>query len=120
MSTEVITLDMKVLEWWIIMKKEKAYLSLKKVSGDDFAPVTVEECQGSAEGRRRNTPENSLSNDTPPSGLGALDGCKTSQQRRLTDGVWHTILEEFIKKQGLQLGILGISCGDVLEENALR
>jgi hypothetical protein len=49
-------------------------LGLEEVSRDDLAPVTIEEGQGSAEGGCWDTPENGLSNNTSPSGLGIADG----------------------------------------------
>lgn len=51
-------------------------LSLEKVSGDDLAAVTIKECKGRAEGRCGNTPEDSLSNHTSPTGLGLVNSCK--------------------------------------------
>ena len=49
-------------------------LSLEDIGGDNLAPVTIQEGKGRREGRSWNTPENSLSDDTPPAGLSFLDG----------------------------------------------
>lgn len=50
------------------------YLGLKKVGRNDLAPVAVKEGKGGTECGRGNAPENSLGNDTPPSGLCLVDG----------------------------------------------
>jgi len=50
------------------------YLGLDKVGGDDFAAVAVEEGEGGAKRRGRDTPEDSLSNDPPPSWLSCVNG----------------------------------------------
>lgn len=49
------------------------HLSLNEVSGDNFTPVTIEEGKSGAEGRGRYSPENSLSNNAPPTGLRMVD-----------------------------------------------
>ena len=48
------------------MGTEVIALSLEDVGRDDLTPVTVQEGEGRRESRSRNTPENSLSDDTPP------------------------------------------------------
>jgi hypothetical protein len=53
---------------------EVVTLSLKDVSGDDLAPVTVQEGQSCREGRGGDTPEDGLSDDTPPARLCFVDG----------------------------------------------
>lgn len=49
-------------------------LGLEDVGSDDLAPVTVQEGKSSRESRSGNTPENGLSNNTPPAGLCRVDG----------------------------------------------
>ena len=49
-------------------------LSLEDISGDDLAPVTVQEGKSCRESRGGNTPENGLSDDAPPAGLSLVDG----------------------------------------------
>ena len=49
-------------------------LSLEDISGDNLAPVTVQESKSRREGWGGDTPENGLSDDTPPAGLSFLDG----------------------------------------------
>lgn len=49
-------------------------LSLEDVSRDDLAPVTVQKGESGRESRGWNTPENGLSDDTPPAGLCFEDG----------------------------------------------
>ena len=53
---------------------EVVTLSLEDIGGNDLAPVTVQEGKGCREGRGGNTPENGLSDDTPPTGLSLVDG----------------------------------------------
>lgn len=80
-----------------------AYLCLEDVRGDDLTPVAVEERQSSAEGRRRDTPEDGLSDDASPAGL------------RLVDG----LVEEVVEEQRLKVGRLRVGGGDVTKENGL-
>jgi len=53
---------------------EVVTLSLEDIGRNDLAPVTVQECEGSRKGRSGDTPENGLSDDTPPAGLSLVDG----------------------------------------------
>jgi hypothetical protein len=76
-------------------------LSLDQGSGQLIGSVTVEEGQGGGEGRDGDTPQGGLSDNSPPSGLGLLDG----------------VLEEVIEQQGLELGVLLESLGDVGQED---
>lgn len=43
-----------------------------------------------------------------------------SQKQASTIGIHHTFVEEVVKQQRLQVGLLDISGGDVLQENALK
>jgi hypothetical protein len=49
-------------------------LSLEDIGGNDLAPVTVQEGKSCREGRGGDTPENGLSDDTPPARLSLVDG----------------------------------------------
>jgi len=53
---------------------KKTYLGLEKVGRHDFAPVTVEERESSAEGWGGDSPKNSLGNDAPPAWLSGVHG----------------------------------------------
>lgn len=86
------------------MKTKQTYLSLEEVGGNNLAPVTIEEGKSGGESGSRDTPENSLSDDTPPTGL------------RLVDG----LVEEVIEEQRLKLAVLVVSGGDVTKENTLN
>ena len=56
------------------MGTEVVSLSLEDVGGNDLAPVTVQEGKSCRECRSWNTPENGLSDDTPPTGLSLVNG----------------------------------------------
>ena len=49
-------------------------LSLEDIGGNDLAPVAVQEGKSRREGRSGDTPENGLSDDTPPARLSPVDG----------------------------------------------
>jgi hypothetical protein len=49
-------------------------LGLEEVGRDDLAAVPIEEGERSAEGRGRDTPENSLGDDATPARLRLVDG----------------------------------------------
>ena len=78
-------------------------MSLEEVSGDNLAPVTIEEGKSSGESGGGDTPENSLSNDSPPAGLSLVN----------------SLVEEVVEEQGLELAVLLVSCGDVTKEDTL-
>lgn len=82
-------------------REKSAHLRLNKIGRDDLAPVTVEECQSSAEGRQRNTPDDALGDDSPPAGL------------RLVD----SLLEEVVEKEGFKILFALVGLGDVAEED---
>ena len=83
--------------------RRDTHLCLQKVSGDNLAPVTVEESKRGAERRGGDTPEGSLGVDTPPAGLGFVNG----------------FVEEVVEEEGLEAGILDVGGGDVTEEDRL-
>lgn len=76
-------------------------LSLQQVGWQVLGAVTIVEAQSSAEGRDRDTPESALADHVPPSALRLLDG----------------VVEELVKEQVLQIGVLAVRPGDVLEED---
>lgn len=49
-------------------------LGLEDVGRNDLGPVAVEEGESSGEGGRGDTPEDGLSDDTPPAGLSLVHG----------------------------------------------
>lgn len=85
------------------MYARDAYLSLDEVGRDDFAPVTIEECQGGAERGGGDTPEDSLSDDAPPTGLSLV----------------HSLVEEVVEEQRLEARVLLVRRRDVTEEDRL-
>lgn len=80
-----------------------AYLRLKDVCRDDLTAVTIEECKGGGEGRRGDTPENSLCNDAAPAGLSLVDG----------------LVEEVIEEQRFEVVVLLVRSGDIAQEDRL-
>ena len=50
-------------------------LGLEEVGRDDLAAVTIEEGKSGAECGGGDTPEDGLSDNSPPTGLGLVDGC---------------------------------------------
>lgn len=83
------------------MRTEVVTLSLQQVGRKVGAAVSVVEAEGSAEGRHWKTPQGSLADNVSPAVLGLVDG----------------LVEEVIKQQVLQLGVLAVGIGDVLEED---
>jgi hypothetical protein len=57
------------------MGTEVVTLSLEEVGRDDLAAVAIEEGESGAESGGRNTPEDGLSDNSPPTGLGLVNGC---------------------------------------------
>jgi hypothetical protein len=55
------------------MKSLSNYLGLKKVGWHYLTAVTIKEGQSRTEGRCRDTPKDSLGNDTSPAGLSLVD-----------------------------------------------
>lgn len=56
------------------VRTEVVTLGLEDVGRNDLAPVTVQERKGRRESGSGDTPENGLSDDTPPAGLSLVDG----------------------------------------------
>lgn len=77
MCTKVVTLQRtECVSKGSITDGCNTHLRLKEVSGDNFTPVSIKEGKSSAECRSRYSPENSLSNDTSPTGLCLVDSYK--------------------------------------------
>ena len=101
-STEVVTLRAKLGHWYHKRRRD-THLGLEKVGGDDLAPVTIEEGKSGGERRGRDTPENSLGVDTPPTGLSLVDG----------------LVEEVIEEQRFEVVVLLVRSGDIAQEDRL-
>lgn len=80
---------------------EVVTLGLQQVGGEVAGAVAVVEAEGSAESGGGDTPESALADDVSPAALGLLDG-----------GV-----EELVEQEVLEVGVLAVSVGDVLEED---
>ena len=78
-------------------------MSLEEVSGDNLAPVTIEEGKGSGESGGGDTPETSLGNDSPPAGLSLVN----------------SLVEEVVEEQRLKVAVLLVRSGDVAKEDRL-
>lgn len=76
-------------------------LSLQQVGGQILGAVSVEPGQSSGEGRSGDTKLSSLGNGGSPAGLGLVDG----------------LVEEGVEEQVLQVRLVAVSRGDVLEED---
>jgi len=76
-------------------------LGLEKVGWQVLGPVTVVEGKGSAESRGGNTPESTLGDNVSPAGLGVVNG----------------LVEEVVKEQVLEVWVLAVGGGNVLEED---
>ena len=80
---------------------EVVTLGLQQVGGQVLGAVAVVEAEGSGEGRQRDTPESGLADHVAPAALGGLDG----------------LLEEVVEQQVLEVGVVAVSVGDVLQED---
>jgi len=80
---------------------EVVTLGLEEVGGEDLGAVSVEEGEGGGEGRGGDAPKSGLGDDAAPSRLGLVDG----------------LVEEVVEEQVLELGVLGVSVGDVTKED---
>ena len=78
-------------------------MSLEEVSGDNLAPVTIEEGKSSGESGGGDTPENSLGNVSPPAGLSLVN----------------SLVEEVVEEQRLEARVLLVRRCDVTEEDRL-
>ena len=78
-------------------------MSLEEVSGDNLAPVTIEEGKSSGESGGGDTPEDGLGDDATPAGLCLVDG----------------LVEEVVEEQRLKVLRLLVGRGDVTEEDRL-
>lgn len=80
---------------------EVVTLSLEEVGGEVLGAVTVEPRQSGGEGGSRDTKEGSLGNDVSPAWLSLVDG----------------LVEEIVEEKVLELRLLTVGVGDVLEED---
>lgn len=80
---------------------EVVTLGLKQIGGQVLRPVTVVEGQSGAESRSGETPDGGLCNDVSPASLGVGDGLE----------------EELVEKQVLEVWVLAVRRGDVLQED---
>ena len=103
---------MDVLALWILLARELRLddervgakvvtLSLDHVRGAVLRAVPIEPCKSGGKGRSGNTPLNTLADDVSPAGLCLVDG----------------LVEEVVKQQILEVGILAVRAGDVLQED---
>lgn len=76
-------------------------LGLEKVGGKVLGAVTVEPGQSGRESGSGDTQKGSLGDNVSPAGLGLVDG----------------LVEELVEEKVLQLRLLAVSRGDVLEED---
>lgn len=80
---------------------EVVTLGLQQVGRQVLSAVTVEPRQSSGEGWGWDTELSSLGNNVSPAGLGLVD----------------SLVEEVIEQQVLEIGVVAVSAGDVLQEN---
>lgn len=80
---------------------EVVTLGLQQVGREVLGAVAVVEAEGSAEGRERDTPEGGLANNVSPAALSVVDG----------------LVEEVVEQEVLEVGVVAVSVGDVLEED---
>ena len=80
-----------------------AHLCLNEIGGNNFAAVSVEERESGAERGERDTPDDALSNDTPPAGLCFVNG----------------LIEEVVEQERFKILVLLVRGGDVTEEDGL-
>jgi hypothetical protein len=78
-------------------------LSLEQIGGHDFAPVAVKEGQSSRKGRDWDTPESSLSDNSPPSWLGLVNGYTKICQYVANDPTVHAPLLKKSSKSKLSI-----------------
>jgi hypothetical protein len=76
---------------------------LEQVGGNNSTAVPVEESESSAEGRSGDTPEDSLGDDAPPSGLCIVD----------------SLVEEVVEEEGFEFRVLPVRFGNVTKEDTL-
>jgi hypothetical protein len=80
---------------------EVVTLGLEEVGRELLGAVTVVEAEGSAESRGRDTPEGTLADNVSPASLGVVD----------------SLVEEVIEQEVLEVGVVAVSVGDILQEN---
>lgn len=80
---------------------EVVTLSLQQVGGQVLGAVAVVEAEGSSEGGQRDTPQSRLADNVAPAGLSLVD----------------SVGEELVEQQVLEVGVLAVGVGDVLQED---
>lgn len=80
---------------------EVVTLGLQQVGGQVLGAVAVVEAEGSGEGGQRDTPQSRLADNVAPAGLGLVD----------------SVGEELVEQQVLELGVLAVGVGNVLQED---
>ena len=103
MGAEVVTLENNQHKLIRQLRVVASHLCLKQVGGNNSTAVPVEESESGAEGRGGDTPEDSLSDDAPPSWLCLVD----------------SLVEEVVKEEGFKFRVLPVSVGDVTKEDTL-
>ena len=83
------------------MGTEVVTLSLEQVGGQVLGSVAIEEGKGSGEGWHWDAPLDGLGNNVSPAWLGRVNG----------------LVEEIVEEQVLEVWVLTISVGDVLQED---
>ena len=80
---------------------EVVTLGLQQVGGQGLGAVAVVEAEGSAESGGGDTPEGTLADNVSPALLGVVDG----------------LVEEVVEEEVLEVGVLAVGLGDVLQED---
>lgn len=80
---------------------EVVTLGLEQVGGQVLGAVAVVEAESGGEGGSRNTPEGSLADDVTPSSLGVVN----------------SLVEEVVEQEVLEVGVVAVGLGDILEED---
>lgn len=91
-------------EFWLDSEgvgTEVISLSLEQVGGEVLGAVTIEPVKSSGESWGWDTQESSLGDNVSPAGLSLVD----------------SLVEEVIEEQVLEIGLLAVSSGDILQED---
>jgi hypothetical protein len=80
---------------------EVVTLGLEEVGRQVLGAVAVVEAESGGEGGSGDTPESSLADHVTPAGLGVVDG----------------LVEEVVEEQVLEVGVVAVGLGDILEED---
>lgn len=80
---------------------EVVTLGLQQVGGQSLGAVAVVEAEGGAEGGSGDTPEGTFADNASPALLGVVDG----------------LVEEVVEEEVLEIGVVAVGLGDVLQED---